>query len=370
MSGGLTLRVVCRTWRHMANAVRAGLTFARRAIRRRWPMALMMLLALPAWADFTPTADFIDHGDGTVTHKLTGLTWMRCSLGQTWTGSTCAGSAITYTWADARDEARGLSNSFAGKSGWRLPTPWELVSIVDYDIANNYPDRPVINLLVFPNTPKSPFWSASARAGSSKEGWFVDFSSGSGHLGIAHHSYSNGLVRLVRGGQSSALLTTPSSDFIDRGDGTVTHKRTNLIWKRCAEGQSWTGSTCSGTAHQYSYDRAAALRSNFAGQNDWRLPNIQELLSIVEYGASHPAINAAVFPTTPSFVFWSASDRAGSSYYALFVNFYDGSASIADRSTNGHVRLVRGGQTFASFDSAGARRRTTPPPPTPLPAAR
>jgi len=63
----------------VANAVRAGLTFARRAMRRS--MALMMLVAIPAWANFTPTSDFIDNGDGTVMHQLTGLTWMRCSMG-------------------------------------------------------------------------------------------------------------------------------------------------------------------------------------------------------------------------------------------------------------------------------------------------
>jgi hypothetical protein len=43
---------------------------------------MMMQVAGTAHADFTPTNAFTDNGDGTVTHQLTGLTWMRCSVGQ------------------------------------------------------------------------------------------------------------------------------------------------------------------------------------------------------------------------------------------------------------------------------------------------
>ncbi|MFI3195613.1 MAG: hypothetical protein QX195_07310, partial [Methylococcaceae bacterium] len=49
----------------------------------------------------TPTSDFTDNGDGTVTHQQTGLTWMRCALGQTWTGTTCSGTIKRYPYATA-----------------------------------------------------------------------------------------------------------------------------------------------------------------------------------------------------------------------------------------------------------------------------
>ena len=53
----------------------------------------------------TPTADFTDNGDGTVTHALTGLIWDRCSVGQAWNGTDCTGggsaTASTMTWAGA-----------------------------------------------------------------------------------------------------------------------------------------------------------------------------------------------------------------------------------------------------------------------------
>ncbi|MDP2902572.1 MAG: hypothetical protein Q8N96_05635 [Methylovulum sp.] len=57
---------------------------------------LLLLFTSTAFATpTTPTSDFTDNNDGTVTHKTTGLTWMRCAMGQTWTGAACTGTADT-----------------------------------------------------------------------------------------------------------------------------------------------------------------------------------------------------------------------------------------------------------------------------------
>jgi hypothetical protein len=301
---------------------------------------LFALAGTSAAADnFTPTTDFTDNGDGTVTHKLTGLSWMRCSMGQTWTGSSCSGAASTHTW----DAAKALTSNFAGKSDWRLPSPWELTTIVDYDIAS---PGPTINPTIFPGTPSSYFWSGSPNANSSYGAWVVSFSYGYPYYGNRYGNYS---VRLVRGGQSFGTLTTPTSDFTDNGDGTVTHRKTQLTWKRCAEGQSWAGNSCTGTASTYAYDQAAALTGSFAGKADWRTPNIQELQSIVEYGAFAPTINQTIFPNTSSSNFWSGSPDAGSSGYAWGVYFYYGYANYDGRSHPNSVRLVRGGQSSGTL---------------------
>jgi len=121
----------------------------------------------------TPTTDFTDNKDGTVTHDKTGITWMRCALGQAWNGSTCTGTAQTYTWARALQAAETLNEGggLAGKIDWRLPNRKELKSIVERRCYS-----PAINAVLFPNTPSDWFWSASPYAYDSGNAWPVSFS--------------------------------------------------------------------------------------------------------------------------------------------------------------------------------------------------
>ena len=60
----------------------------------------------------------------------TKLTWMRCSIGQTWTDSSCNGEAIKLTWSDAMEYPRLFNvDGYAGKKDWRLPTINELSTL-------------------------------------------------------------------------------------------------------------------------------------------------------------------------------------------------------------------------------------------------
>jgi hypothetical protein len=146
------------------------------------------------------TDKLVDNKNGTVTFKATGLTWQKCSVGQTWTGETCSGEAIKMTW----DDAMKFSNGFAGYNDWRLPTKEELITLVfcsdgEYDADGsciNYETvtNPTINSVYFPNT-QSFYWSSSPDANGSSNAWFVYFGFGnSGYVSKLGDSF----VLLVR----------------------------------------------------------------------------------------------------------------------------------------------------------------------------
>ena len=160
--------------------------------------------------------------------------------------------------------------------------------------------------------------------------------------------------------------STPSADFIDNGDGTVTHRKTGLMWMRCSLGQSWSGSSCEGSAVGYPWQSALQAARNlntaggYAGRTDWRVPNIKELRSIVEQQAYSPSINSSVFPGTPvSGYFWSASAATGCSEYAFSVYFYDGGAHHTIKVGAFRVRLVRAEQSFDNWGSATTTSTTS-----------
>ena len=156
--------------------------------------------------------------------------------------------------------------------------------------------------------------------------------------------------------QNTAVpLSTPTTDFADNGDGTVTHVPTGLLWKRCSEGQEWSGSTCTGAESSFDWQGALthADEHSFAGHTDGRLPNVKELKSIVERRCWSPAINTVIFPAATSGWFWSASPYANDTFIpgilgAWQVEFHNGSHFITSRREPslgvggfGSVRLVR-----------------------------
>jgi hypothetical protein len=136
--------------------------------------------------------------------------------------------------------------------------------------------------------------------------------------------------------------STPINRFIENGDGTVTDTVTKLTWKRCSEGLS--GELCEkGEPLIYTWQEAlkVAAESNFSGKNDWRLPDIKELNSIIERQCTMPAINEIVFPATPTMSFWASTPYAGNPAYAWNVYFPYGISDGNSKSYRFFVRLVR-----------------------------
>jgi RHS repeat-associated protein len=165
--------------------------------------------------------------------------------------------------------------------------------------------------------------------------------------------------------QNNLPASNPDTAYIvHAGNGTATDSRTGLMWKVCAEGQSWSGGTCvnSATAHTWAAALALAEGATDAGYNDWRLPNLKELRSLVEECRVGPSINDTVFPATPSSIFWSGSPYVDSVYGAWGVGFSDGYAYGNNRNDAGSIRLVRGGQgSRATYNLANDFSATSNP---------
>lgn len=140
--------------------------------------------------------------------------------------------------------------------------------------------------------------------------------------------------------------TDESLNFVTSDTGTVVDNSTRLMWMRCSMGQTWSASllACTGNATGYTWSKALAAGTdlNFAGFSDWRLPNINELRSIVENCRSSPAINSLLFPTTPNSKFWTSSPYvANGANNAWVIDFDQGRDNFDIKTKSNAIRLVR-----------------------------
>lgn len=137
--------------------------------------------------------------------------------------------------------------------------------------------------------------------------------------------------------------TTPTAEFTVHNGGTVTHHATGLMWMRCSLGQEWSGGSCIEEAIIYNWQSAlqAAEGYTFADYSDWRVPNIKELESIVEYSCIDTAINATIFPATRSGYYWTSSSFGAYNFGAWSVSFIYGQDENSRKSSALSVRLVR-----------------------------
>ena len=117
-------------------------------------------------------------------------------------------------------------------------------------------------------------------------------------------------------GQDGFYQTGCSSGdrFVDNENGTVTDTCTGLMWQKYAGNIERRFEWCGALAYCEDLE--------LAGHDDWRLPNVRELQSIVDYGRSAPAIN----PVFRAFAdgYWSStsvpSDRLSLAWSVYFTD--------------------------------------------------
>ncbi|MBO4441108.1 DUF1566 domain-containing protein [bacterium] len=224
-----------------------------------------------------------------------------------------------YEWDAAISYCNNLT--YAGYSDWRLPTPQEFLSIFD-----NSKFRPAIDTTYFLDTPSyvpfSRFWSSSTYVCDTSLAWYVDFEEGS--VPSVDYKGDRKQVRCVRG---TILPTGSFASTTVQGDVIVTDTETGLIWQKSYETQK-------------TWQKALSYCENltYAGYSDWRLPNKNELASLVNYEKHDPTSD---FPDMPSRNFWSSSTSVYYTSSAWSVDFHDGDVSDEGKSLNLYVRCVR-----------------------------
>lgn len=143
-------------------------------------------------------------------------------------------------------------------------------------------------------------------------------------------------------------IAWPSPRFTDNEDGTITDNLTGLVWLKNAETfglRSWTDALtdCS------NLESGLYGLSDDSSAGDWRLPNIRELFSLIDFGASHdpdpPLPSGHPFSNVQSWSYWSSTTLAAYTSQAWIVAMNaGGSATLGDKSTNpSYVWAVRDG---------------------------
>lgn len=282
-----------------------------------------------------PSPRFSDNGDGTVTDHLTNLIWLKN-----------ADRFGEVTWKEALDKSKFLAadggqlddGSEAGD--WRLPNVRELRSLLDYSQVAPMipPDHP------FDSVQNAIYWTSTTLASAPTLAWMTTMGIGPAVFDLKVNRSRmwpvRGKGRVARTGQiqcwdSAGLLmescagsgqdgdiragvAPPTPRFVANGDGTVLDKLTGLIWLESANPFGWC-------TWQQALDLCNSLchgqhgLSDDSGEGDWRLPNVLELESLIDYGRFAPSLpEDQPFKDVGPTSYWTSTTVSSAPTQAMF----------------------------------------------------
>lgn len=240
------------------------------------------------WPD--PRFSILD--DDLVRDELTGLIWTRKANF----------FDFPLTWDEALHVVVAMnSGSFAGYRDWRLPTRREMRSIVSHGHAKPAlpPDHPFTDVFL------GWYWTSTTSAMSPAHAWYVHLEGARMFYGGKEQRY---LSWPVRGGSGLIPRTGQQNCFDSRGQkipcsgtgqdpetgrgqswpeprfsrqgGEILDRLTNLVWHDPGGFQT----------RALSWEQALEAVEKAKGNAGWRLPNINELESLVDASAHSPAL--------------------------------------------------------------------------------
>jgi hypothetical protein len=292
---------------------------------------------------------YTNNSDGTITDNVTGLMWQQDP-----------GAKMTYSQAVA-----GASNvTLAGYSDWRLPSIKELYSLIQFDGLD--PSGPsASNLVPFIDTDYFNFEygdeSAGERVIDSQWATSTKYVSTTmnGNETMFGVNFADGRIKgygtnAMRGGEKTFFViyvrgntAYGQNNFSDNGNGTISDNATGL---------SWTQNDSSiGLKFEAALKYCESL--DYAGSSDWRLPNVKELQSIVDYSRSPDTSNSAAIDLI--FNISSITNEAGQVDYPAFWS----STTHANLRSGGNAAYVNFGRSMGNMNGqwmdvhgAGAQR--------------
>lgn len=327
----------------------------------------------------------------------TDVMWMRCSIGQTWVGTTCTGQATLYTWYDAQAKIAELnaSGGHAGYTDWDLPSIEDLMSIVRCDKGFvkkiDIPSKsgelktidaecrinstlPTINRSLFPKNPAAGFWSVT-QGMSDQDAWHMAFDDGFLYPNSKQKKYHIRLNRKppssTQALKASTMTSSSTANAVSsaqkiaqplKSEKIWIDPKTGMMWMPCSIGQTLVNQRCQGVKKQYTWRQAndwvrvLNSRGGYAGYTDWTLPHIEDLFSLslcrsgftkqwlipTKAGVEKMVRTTCKVPN-PDNQYWSSSlapDKQGVAW-ARGVNFGDGTTIVATQNNQFFVWLVR-----------------------------